>query len=178
MIVESILQQFDSKFKLGSVGCGPGVLKVYGMLIVQLEDFSSSIDADDKPEALESFPLCRVRRRQWDFSLTLAEKSPFMPVNFSMCWLGFAASPFFAFYFSHLHQKMPWVTVAALCSQTNYLCVLKEVDTSIHFPTVSNLSRMPVSFLVYSDAGNQNDHGQLSYSAALLAGPLSQGSLL
>lgn len=30
----------------------------------------------------------------------------------------------------------------------------------------------------FSNAGTQNDHGQLSYLAGLLAGPLAQGSLL
>lgn len=56
-VVGAILQKFDMRYKLGTVAHGPGRLRFYGMNIVQEDDFSSYIDAEDKPAYCKPFLL-------------------------------------------------------------------------------------------------------------------------
>lgn len=122
---ETFLRSFNSTFELGTVVCGPGTIKLFGMFIIQSGDYSPSIDADEKLRTVKTFPLSRVRPRQWDLPLTAIEKFSFMFVNSLIEWLETAATPFCVFYASHLQQKIPDATMAALCSQTSYLRLLK-----------------------------------------------------
>ena len=175
-VVRAFLQKFNMRYKLGTVAHGPGRLRFYGMNIVQEDDFSSYIDADDKLASLETFPLTRLRRREVDSPLTTVEKASFMSLNSSLGWLGIAASPFCAFYASFLQQKLPNATVAALVSQANGLKLLKNLGTRISFPRPSSGTKQ-VSIVVFADAGRQSDYGQLSYIAGILVSPLVQGSV-
>lgn len=175
--VNDFIERFNKKFELGTVVRGPGSFKFYGISMSQDEDLSSSVNADEKLNLIDSFPLSRVRRRQCNSSLTSVEMSAFMSVNSSIGWLGIAASPFCAFYASHLQQKMPKATVEAIMSQIRYLRLLKQLGTCIVFPSPPRRGSFTVSVLVFSDAGRTVDHGQLSYVAGLLLGPMSEGSL-
>lgn len=61
--VSSFLKTFDTKLKFGSVTHGPGCLRIFGLDICQHDDFSITIDADEKRKALEPYPLSRFRRK-------------------------------------------------------------------------------------------------------------------
>ena len=161
--VDIFLKKFDDKFKFGSIVHGPGIIKFYGLTIEQFEDMSSTIHSDDKLNAIECFPLSRIRRRQADSVLNNVEKSSYMSVNSSLGWLGIAAYPLCSFYASHLQQKMPSVTVNAVKSQTDYLRLLKSHGTLIRYPSPPKNVQTTVSILVFSDAGRTVDHGQLSF---------------
>lgn len=105
--VNAFVDQFDQKFKLRTFIRGPGNMKFYGISIVQLVDFSSTIDVDEKLVEVEGCPLAHVRHRQFDVVLNKIELSTFMFVNSSIGWSGFTASQFCAFYSTYLQQKMP-----------------------------------------------------------------------
>lgn len=101
-VASKFIECFNRKFKLGTIVKAPGAMKFYGMSIIQLEDFSCTIDADDKLDAIEGFLLSRVRRRQLESTLNNVELSAFKPGNSSIGWLEIVSSPFCAFYASHL----------------------------------------------------------------------------
>lgn len=174
--VDKFLAGFDARFELGTVAHGPGSLRFYGMNIVQNEDMTCSIDANDKLSALEPYPITRLRRRQTEEPLNSVEKSAFMSLNSSLGWLGLAASPFCAFYASHLQQKLPKATVSVLTLQANALRTLKKLQTFICYPRPVGGSHS-VTIAIFADAGRLTDHGQLSYISGLLLGPLQKGSI-
>lgn len=105
--VDDFLVNFNKKIQFGSIVRGSGIIKFYGITIVQNEDFSSSIHADDKLDSLECHPLSRIPRRQVDSKYTVVGKSSFMSVNSSLGWLGISALPLCLFYALHLQQMMP-----------------------------------------------------------------------
>ena len=173
--VKAFLHGFNSKFALGTVVSGPGNLRFYGLNIVQDEDMSCSINAEDKLLALEQCPITRLRRQEHDSELNAVERSAFMSLNSSIGWLGIAASPFCAFYASHLQQKLPDARVSVLSLQANGLKVLKKLGTSISFPKPMK-GPHAVSIAVFADAGRLEDHGQLAFVSGLLIGPLALDS--
>ena len=81
---EQFLNAFNDRFKLGSIASGPGHLRFYGLNIIQHSDFSSTVGADDKLNALEAFPLTRGRRRMPDDELTHVERSSYSSINSSI----------------------------------------------------------------------------------------------
>lgn len=174
---KSFFRRFDSTVKLGTVVRCSGTLKFYGMSKVQFDDFSSSISVDDKLHSIEALPLSRSRRRQCDSSLKSVEKSSFMTVNSSIAWLGIAASPFCAFYASHLQQKIPCVTLVATRVQINYFHIFKQFGTNILFPLSSVLRTCKCPFWL----PQMLEESVIMYSCftlqKLLFGPLAEGSL-
>lgn len=101
---------------------------------VHNEDLSCGINVDGKLSALETYPITRLRRREYELQLSAMEKSAFMSLTSLIGWLGIAASPFFAFYSSYLQQKLPAATVSVLSVQSNSLTILKKLVTNIHYP--------------------------------------------
>ena len=59
-------------------------MQFYSLTVTQFEDLSSIIDGDDKLDALETFPLTLVRRREKDEPINQLERSSFMSINRSM----------------------------------------------------------------------------------------------
>ena len=59
-------EEFGKKFNLGTVNHGTGKLRFFGLSITQFDDFSCTIDADDKLLSLDGYPIAIVRRRQVD----------------------------------------------------------------------------------------------------------------
>lgn len=103
--VKAIVEKIDARFKLGTVVYGPGRFIYFGLTIVQHVDYSIVVNADDKLEALESYPLDRFRRRQIEEPLNEIELSAIRSLNGSIGWIGIVASPFCSFYSSLLQQK-------------------------------------------------------------------------
>lgn len=85
--VDILIDRFNAKFSFPTVVHRPGVLKFHAMTILRAENCSSTVHADEKLNTIESFPLSRVLRRQFDSQLNDIDKSSFMLVNFSIGWL-------------------------------------------------------------------------------------------
>lgn len=174
---DDFLANFNEKFAFGSVVRGLGIIRSYGMTIVENEDFSTSIHAAVKLDALECCPLSLVRRRHVDATVSEVEKLSFMSVRSSLGWLGIAASPLRAFYASHLKQMMPSLTVNQLLSHMKYHYLLKKCGTLTAYSPRSMSVSLPVSVLVISDTGRHQENGQLSFIAGLRIGLFAQYSL-
>lgn len=73
--VDEFLVNLNEKFPFVSAVRGPEIIKFHGMNIVLNDNCSASIHADEKLNALDGYPLSRVRRRQFDSTFTEVEKS-------------------------------------------------------------------------------------------------------
>lgn len=129
--VDLFIDCLNTNSSFGTVVHGPAIFKSYGMTILQAEDCSSTIHADEKRNKIESVPLSCVRHSQCDFQLNDTEKSSFMSFNSSIGWLGIAAFPHCAFYASHLQQRNRSQCSSPLC--TNKLPASAAVLWNKHF---------------------------------------------
>lgn len=105
--LRKFIQSFNNNFTPGDVIHGPGVLRSHGMIILQDEDLSVSIRADDMLERLEANPISRIIRRQCDDKMNDVQKNAFMSINDSIGWLETNVYQLCAFYFSPLQQEIP-----------------------------------------------------------------------
>ena len=176
-VVNKIVQAIESRYQLRTVVRGPGRFLFFGLRIEQDENFDITVDADQKLDALEAFPISRARRKNGTHHLNSIEQKAFNSLNSSLGWLGIAASPLCSFYSSYLQQRAPTATVSDLISQINYLRVLKKTGTAIHFALPEGTRSAQASIMVFSDAGRKFDHGQLSVLAGLLLGDTEKYSV-
>ena len=174
--VKSFVHKFNTQFTLGTVTYGPGLLRFYGLNIRQYDDYHSTIDGDEKMDALDAVPITRSRRREVDEKLNDIERRAFMSINASINWLGITTSPICAFYSSFLQQRTPINNVGNLLLQSAVLRKLQKIGTQSCYPTPPKNTSVNVSVVVFADAGKSDDHGQLSYLGGILLGPLRKGS--
>lgn len=109
----------DSKFKLGTVSHTPGVLRYFGLRIVQHDDMRINVEGDDKLSAIgifpiETFPITCFRRRQGIEPLNCLEISTFRLMNSLVGWLGVNTSPLCAHLNSCMQQLAPSDTIKTL----------------------------------------------------------------
>ena len=175
---EQIINRIQQEYKLGTVVYGPGSFYFYGLLVNQTEDWSISIHAGEKLNAIEGHILSRNRRKDIDEYLNAIELSAFRSVNSKIGWLGISASPFCALYASYLQQKSPTPTIRDMITQINCLRYLKKLGTCISFVTPQVQCEMKLSVVVFADASRSGDHGQLSYLSCLLFGDLQKDSIV
>lgn len=168
---------FGGVFKLGESETGPGRLRFYGLQIEQAEDFSCSVHADDKLQALEAYPLARVRRRQHEDKMNAVELASFRSVNSSISWLGTVCSPMCAFYASSLQQRLPSSTVHDLVAQQNALSLLKKHGTLTTYPTPPDIAKEAVNLVAFADASFKEDKSQLAYVIGLVFGDVKKDSV-
>ena len=86
--IDRFEHDFNATFKLGTGSSGPGSLRFFGLNIIQDSDTLSTIDGNDKLNALEPHALTRNRHRDQDDKLNDLERSSFMSLNSSLGWLG------------------------------------------------------------------------------------------
>ncbi len=175
-VTSKFIDDFNAKFKLGTIIRGPGKLRFFGLQVVQEKDLSICVDGNEKLNKIEPYPISNVRRKNYTEPLDQVEKHAFMSINSSLGWLGIAASPFCALYESYLQQKLPKANVETLLCQARHLKTLKKLGTTISFPRAPKGKEVPVSVVVFSDASRTDDRGQLCYIAGLLLGPLQKDS--
>lgn len=125
-VLRSFVLDFGQKVTLGERTLGPGRLGFFGHNIVQHEDFSCSIDGYGKLNALEPYPLSRLRRRQCEEKMNAIEENAFISINASIGWLGMTSSVLCAFYSIDLLNPPK---VSALMSQVSALNLLKRFGT-------------------------------------------------
>lgn len=72
--VETIIFKLGSDFALSTISHGPGTLGCYGLKIHQNDDFTCTMDGNDKLQALESFSFFRPCSHERDeHSINLKE---------------------------------------------------------------------------------------------------------
>lgn len=99
----SFAAEFGKRFPLRSISQGPGEFRFYGLNNLQKEDFTCSLDGDDKLFSLSPYPLSCVHRRQCDEGMKTIEKQAFMSIHSAIGWLCIIVSPLYAFSPSYLH---------------------------------------------------------------------------
>lgn len=176
-LLKDLINKIQKKYELGTVVYGPGSFLFFGLQVCQEIDSSITIQADEKISSLECYPITRQRRKESSILLNELEMSSFRSINSSIGWLGTAASPFCAFYASHLQQKVPNTTVHDLISQINSVRLLKKLGSTIKYKRPLENKSYPLSILVFADASRNEDYGQLGYVAGLLTGDFELGSI-
>ena len=171
------IEEFDKRFKFGTVNHGPGKLRFFGINTVQNDDLTIETDAEDKMNAVVEYPLARTRRKQFEKPLNRIEKSVFGSTNSSLGWIGTAASPFCSFYAIYLQQKAPELKVSHLFEQVNIVKKLKKIGTTIAYPRPLDKKQYELSVLVFADASRTDDCGQLGVVTALLVGDMKKNSI-
>lgn len=106
-MVSNFINGFNKEIKIGTVVHGPGNNLFYGLNIVQNEDFTFTINDEDKQQAHDQCPITQLRRREYDSELNAVGKSSFMSLDSSLGWLVIADSPFCYFHSSYLQQMLP-----------------------------------------------------------------------
>ena len=173
----AFINNFDKKFKLGTVNQGPGSLRFFGINTIQNEDFYISTNADDKLESIQTSFISRLRRKEYSDDINEIEKKSFASVNSSIGWIGSAASPLCSFHASHLQQMTPDTKVSHLIDQVNILKKLKRLGTSISYIRPDVKGEVPVSVLCFSDASKREAHGQVGCISGLLIGDFTKDAV-
>lgn len=175
-VVDKAVSKFQNSFTLGTIAHGPGLLRFFGLNITQHEDYSLSIDGDDKLCSIATAPMTHVRQRDTTDPLSLAQLKIFASINSASGWLGITASPFCGLISSMFQQSALTATVATLGNQSARLVKLQKLGTlSYYLRPDDNLSHYPAIFF-FCDAGRSTDSGQLFHICRLLIDDLVRGS--
>lgn len=169
---QKFIHGLNEKFKFGTEAQGPGNILFYGLNIVPNECFTCSIIAEDKLQALQQYPITRLRRLEFYSEITAVEKSAFMSLNSSLGWLGISAFPFWEFYNSYLQNMLPTSKGPVMGAKSSALRILQNESTNISLPKPKNGGHT-VSIAIFSNSGRLSDHGQRSYIYGFFIGPLS-----
>lgn len=62
-LVDQFLDDFKKRYTIGKVANGTGRLRFYALNIIQEDDNSTHIHADDKLSSLEPYPISSLRLR-------------------------------------------------------------------------------------------------------------------
>lgn len=174
--MQNFIFAFDKKFKLGEVVYGPSTFRFYGIIIIQESDWSVSIHADDKLNALEPYLISRTRRRQIVEQINDIEKKSFVSINASIRWLGITTSPLCSLYASHIQKKLKEKRISSLISQYFILRTLAKHGTLTKYPYPSNNDTRPMTFVAFADAIHTKDSIQLFYIVGVAIGEVKKGS--
>lgn len=82
--VDDVILKIEKHFTLGTLSHGPGTLRYFGLNILQYDDYSVSIDGNDKLDAIATLPITRVGRRELESLLNNAGSKAFASVNSSV----------------------------------------------------------------------------------------------
>lgn len=85
---KQFIDAFIKRFKLGTIGCGPGKLRVFGINIEQEEDMVVSTDVGNKRNALTEHLLSRQRQKQHEKANNKIEGPSFSYTNSSFGLIG------------------------------------------------------------------------------------------
>lgn len=131
---------------------------------------SVTTHADDKPQALEPYPMTRTRRRQIDEVMIDTEEKSFRTINSSLGWHGFTVPPLCSFYSSYSQQKISDRRIPALQSQFSGLRVVKKHGTQLAYLITHRRKEMNLVF--FADVSRTKESSQLCYIIGLAVGPV------
>lgn len=97
---KNLIHEFKKYFKLATVACRPGKIRVFSINTVQNEYMTISTDADHKLESLNEHSPTRVGRKQSDEQKSDFEKPIFVFTKSSLGWIECAPSLFCSSYAS------------------------------------------------------------------------------
>lgn len=81
---EISILEFDKRFSLGTVLCGPGKMQFFEINCGQMYDWSVTTNAENKPDALNEYQITRHRKEEYDCQLNSIEKAFFASTNTSL----------------------------------------------------------------------------------------------
>lgn len=90
--VDKILDRFQRCIKLGTIIHFLGLLRFYGISLIQNEDYTASINADDKPNDFIRYRISSLRPHNTRRLLKLIYKMAFTSINSSVYWLVISVS--------------------------------------------------------------------------------------
>lgn len=91
--IYNVIKSKQKYFTLVTITHRPGLLRYFGLNILQHDDYKVTIDGDDKLNDIETAPLTRMRRLESHERQTNAEQKIFASINSSVGWLCITASP-------------------------------------------------------------------------------------
>lgn len=156
------------RFLIRIVTKGPGPLRYFGLNIFQSDDYSISVDTDNKLDSLNSLPMSSISHQQLVISFIKIESEAFASLNSSVGWLCITSSPLCAEFSSLLQQLAPMATVKTFRAQTAELKALPLLGSKGYLPRLHDHSDHNLIILVFSDSGCQWNRGKLCYIAGFL----------
>lgn len=129
-VVDDVIHAIKNRFTLGTVVHGPSTLRFFGLNTIQYDDYSVTIDGDDKLNGFSMAHITRVQRRPLTKTFTTVKQKIFSSINSSFEWLGITASSFCAKVFSLYQQEAPSATISTLRNQLFRLVQLQKVIRS------------------------------------------------
>lgn len=79
--IDNAFSAFNSRSAFGTVSHGSETLRRFELNIIRIDEYTLTIDGDDKLEAVESSPLFRPRKRQRDQEFNHLEHDSFVSIN-------------------------------------------------------------------------------------------------
>lgn len=149
IVVDRIFDMLKDRFTLGTIVHGPRHIRCFGLNIIQYDDYTVSINGDDKLFFISSAPMTRTRRRQVTESLSSVEKNLFASINSSVAWLGITASLFRALFSGLFQQSALMATVAMLCNQAARLGKLQQTGRLSHHCRPDDSNEHTASLIVF-----------------------------
>lgn len=98
---------------------GPACLFIYGLEIIQYDDFIWEIHGDVELISIPPYPSTGLRGKQFHDPVNELEQTPFMLIIVSLGWFGITVLQFCSVYPSHLQHKIYEPKVSHLIEQCN-----------------------------------------------------------
>lgn len=155
---------------------GPSKLRYYCINIIQEDDYTVSIHADDIIQSIKSYPISRIRHKQCDEKMNELEFKSFLSINASVGWLGITESPLRSFCYSYLKQKMGVCRVSAISSQISALRILKKYGISTKHIQNNIGTVINITLIVFSDGNHTKDASRLFYIVGLVIDTVKMGN--
>lgn len=119
--------------------------------------------------------ISRIRRKEVHEELNAVEMFNFRSVNGCLSWIGSIASPFSAFYNSHLQQFKGSATVHDMVLRANFLKIVQRLGSVTTFIRASVPGKYDLSICLHADAARPSTKRQLAFIGAVLIGPSQSG---
>lgn len=120
-----IVHKFEDQVNPREVVYGPDVLQFYKIDLIKNGDYSVTIQADNKLNAIDLYHLCCTPGRQVSNAMNEVERWALMSISTCIGWFRITASPLSSFYISFLQQKISSCHVSALFRRFTALKGLK-----------------------------------------------------
>lgn len=113
--IDAVIKNFSQHFTPGAIKRDPGLSRFFGLNNFQPYDYSITTDCENNPNALETHPLTRVRRREIESKLDKVEPKTFASINSSVDLLDITVLPVYALFSSMFQHVACNGNVADLC---------------------------------------------------------------
>lgn len=172
-VVDNVIRKLQKKFNFGTITHRPGLLRFFGLNIIQQDDFNINMDGNVKLQEIGARPITRMRHRELESRLNGFELKAVLSINTAIGWLRITASTFRAFFGSSFQERGADATVADLCRQALLLRELKTFRTALLYARSTYNVAYDLFFAILCDASHSPESGHLFYIGGLLTGPLS-----